>query len=102
MENIQEGSVKSWVAWITALRVSKVYDFANSTHWRIVHLPFGQFSPTFSPGHLDFQRREAGRASDLATGVNASGDVQLHIKVSHQRIHAEKVCRDGKLVLFQS
>ena len=51
VENIKEGSVKSWVTWIPTLRVSEVYDFANSIHWRIVHLRFGSlngFSPTLS------------------------------------------------------
>ena len=58
--------------------------------------------PLHGPCHLDLQRGQAGRAGDFATSVNAAGDVQLHIKVAHKRIHAEKVCRDGKLVLFQS
>ena len=105
MENIKKGSVQSQVACVTALCISQVYDFANSVHRWIVHLRFGsvkEFLPLRYLRHLDFQRREARRACDLTTGVNASSDVQLHIKVPHQRIHAEKVCCDGKLVLFQS
>ena len=38
VENIKEGRVKSWVTWITTLRVSEVDDFANPVHRRIVHL----------------------------------------------------------------
>ena len=40
VENIKEGSVKSWVTWVPTLRVSEVYDFANPIHWRVVHLRF--------------------------------------------------------------
>ena len=40
VENIEKGSVKSGVIWVTILRVSEVYDFANTVHWRIVHLRF--------------------------------------------------------------
>ena len=101
VEDVQKGSVESWIAWIPTLRLTQVDDLANSVHWGIVHLRFDFVNNKPFPHHLYFQCGETGGASDLSAGVDATSDVQLHVEVSHQRVHPEKVRCDGKLVLFQ-